>query len=594
MGEFSVNGRLQGTVAVYDAETNEYIVEVHCSNWSSTVARRKSIDEIAMFSERTVETVTRAVVELMRLARRAEQQEREIEGHSVGPGELPKPHDRQQVELTGKELFEWSSDAWGVLKAANRTDLRFFNYQNKLADIQVGAERAMPSPRLLDVVALKGHLVRFAQFTRRDQGGNQVIARPPKELLEDMLGFAAPPLPVLERVVASPYCTAAGEIVTEPGYNEISRFLLHSPGLKLPALPDDPSYQEVQKAKTLLRTELLGDFPFVTDSDAAHAIAAMVSPIVRPMVDGPTPFFMFEAPTQGTGKDRLANAVTWPVIGRKPSVMSIPAHNDELAKKLTSILWSAPQVVLLDNIDRMLNSDELAAILTETEWTDRQMRTQSLMTLKNTCTWMGTANNPEYSIDIARRTVRCRIDTGLEKPWERSPDEFRHPNLEAWVRENRPELLHACLVLVRAWVAAGKPEFSGKPLGSFEAWSYILGGILDLAGFDGFLANSAAAFSSAARDVDEWKIFAGAWWGAYGEQNVTTSKLLALAAEKETLLEIRSGRTSLNATVVMGQALARMRDRVLGRFVVRTGAYNGGRKRNEWRLEQVSEEEKSF
>jgi len=36
----------------------------------------------------------------------------------------------------------------------------------------------------------------------------------------------------------------------------------------------------------------------------------------------------------------------------------------------------------------------------------------------------------------------------------------------------------ACLVMIRAWVNAGRPRPPVRPLGSFESWSYVIGGVL--------------------------------------------------------------------------------------------------------------------
>ena len=33
------------------------------------------------------------------------------------------------------------------------------------------------------------------------------------------------------------------------------------------------------------------------------------------------------------------------------------------------------------------------------------------------------------------------------------------------------------LVLVRAWIAANRPRWTGKKLGSFEQWSDVIGGL---------------------------------------------------------------------------------------------------------------------
>ena len=45
-----------------------------------------------------------------------------------------------------------------------------------------------------------------------------------------------------------------------------------------------------------------------------------------------------------------------------------------------------------------------------------------------------TGNNPEFSKEMARRLLRIRLDAHLERPRQRA--EFRHPDLNTWVRAN--------------------------------------------------------------------------------------------------------------------------------------------------------------
>lgn len=102
------------------------------------------------------------------------------------------------------------------------------------------------------------------------------------------------------------------------------------------------------------------------------------------------------------------------------------------------------------------------------------------------CGFLATANNPVLSDEMTRRSVRIHLDSGLEYPEEGR--DFRHPDLLAWARERRGELIWAALTLGRAWVAAGRPPAPRK-LGGFEAWSEVVGGIFYHAGVDGFLCN---------------------------------------------------------------------------------------------------------
>src|SRR5262249_30785828 len=142
--------------------------------------------------------------------------------------------------------------------------------------------------------------------------------------------------------------------------------------------------------------------------------------------------------------------------------------------------------VLFDNVKGRLAAAPLAAALTAEEWNDRLLGGNRLACVPATCLWLATANNPTLSDEIARRSVPIRLDPNDDQPHLRAG--FRHPDLVGWVRENRPSLVSALLVLARAWVAAGRP-LGTRTLGRFESWSRVLGGILDVAGVTGLLSD---------------------------------------------------------------------------------------------------------
>jgi len=61
--------------------------------------------------------------------------------------------------------------------------------------------------------------------------------------------------------------------------------------------------EQVARARALLVDELLVDFPFVKESDRAHAVAAILLPFLRRMIGGLAPIHLIEAPTKAPVKD---------------------------------------------------------------------------------------------------------------------------------------------------------------------------------------------------------------------------------------------------------------------------------------------------
>jgi hypothetical protein len=320
------------------------------------------------------------------------------------------------------------------------------------------------------------------------------------------------------------------------------------------------------EARRLLLEELLGDFPFVSEADCCNAVVTILDPEVRPLVRGPTPLRLIEAPTEGTGKGLLAQVFGYIAIGLPPEIWTEGGDDDEWRKRITSALLKLPQVLLLDNIRRPLDSSALSAALTAEIWTDRLLGHSRNVSVPVRTTWLATGNNPSYSGEIGRKLVRVRLDASVEHPWERTG--FRHPELATWVRENRGRLLWAALTLIRAWVAEGRPKGT-EVMGSFEDWAATMGGIMQVAGIPGFLQNRQEVYARVASEGEAWRTLVQLWWEEYHEQRIGVDQLLSLATKHKLLTDLRSGRTERGARTAVGMELGKQRDRVIGAYRIR-------------------------
>src|SRR2546426_556828 len=128
-----------------------------------------------------------------------------------------------------------------------------------------------------------------------------------------------------------------------------------------------------------------------------------------------------------------------------------------------------------------------------------------MRSVPNRAVWIATANNVRMHEDIGRRAMFINVDARVEDPWEMSQREqmmgrkFRHENIMRWAHDHRGQLVAAALSLCQAWIAAGQPK--GKyTLGSFESWSWVMGGILDVIGVPGFMENHRARYQAATVD----------------------------------------------------------------------------------------------
>ncbi len=141
--------------------------------------------------------------------------------------------------------------------------------------------------------------------------------------------------------------------------------------------------------------------------------------------------------------------------------------------------------------------------------------------------WIVTGNNVAMNDEMARRSVRIRLDAGVEEPWHRQG--FRHDPLLEWADKHRGELVRAALILVANWLARGAQPFTERTLGSFEAWARIVGGVLRDAGIEGFLQGRQQMRSEVDRDSASWTAFFEVWWRKHSGQPMTAGELVAIA-----------------------------------------------------------------
>lgn len=360
---------------------------------------------------------------------------------------------------------------------------------------------------------LMGRVANFMKETTREDGTIYTPVSPPEVIAKDILALPSyPQFPPLVSVVGFPILLESGEFRTQAGYDPESRCYYHA-AEEIHIGDTEPTEGNVKDAKRLILEDVLGDFPFVDRASLANTVAEMLTPLVRPLITGATPLFAHDAATPGTGKSLLASVCTLPFSISGTSVMTAGRDDDEWRKRITAKLMTGTSHVLIDNIKTKLFSGDLAAALTALIWEDRMLGQTLMIRLPVRCTWVATGNNLSFSDEIARRTVWIRLDAKMERPWQRK--NFRHPKLESWVGKHRSEVLTALMVLVKRWVAEGKPE--GKAtLGSYDEWASIVGGILTAVGIEGFLSNAEKLYDTLDSEREAWVDFFQAWAERYG------------------------------------------------------------------------------
>ncbi len=459
------------------------------------------------------------------------------------------------VVTNNRQIRDIVADAWSALEASDY-GARVFRYGDALVYARQVRE-AHVALESLDAPRLTALLNRSATWVAETEEGFR-NSRVPQDAVRDMLALPHPDIPWLEAVVHLPVVRSDGSMAPVDGYDPDSRLFVatsHAVRAVVAKLSGPPQPQE---ALTFVLREVLGDFPFARDSDRAHAVAALLLPVVRHLVDGPTPLHLIEAPTPGTGKTLLADVIHVVATGEPVEPTPLPRREEEVRKKITSVLLGSPALILLDNINHGIDSPSLAAALTKDRWSDRVLGQSRMVRLPNRAMWLATANNPVLSHEMSRRSVRIRLDADAERPWLR--DGFRHPDLVGWVRAHRGQVIGALLELARGWLLAGAPDV-GVKLGSYAAWARVIGGVLGRAGIDGFLDDRQHDEEAEDPVEAEWRALVALWFERFGTDPVDAKALQQVAAGAG-LLDLDDGPVDRRAKARFSRGLSRRRDRI--------------------------------
>ena len=338
-----------------------------------------------------------------------------------------------------------------------------------------------------------------------------------------------PKVPKLSGVASYPLLLPDGSILQEPGYDSTSGLYLHQSAPMSP-VSEKPGKKEVQDARSFLLNKYLKDFPWADDADKANYLAALISPPLREVIADLFPLIYVTAPERGSGKSLLTALMTTLYGG---AVRTYPENDSEMRKVITAALRGAEPVIVFDNVEGIVGSAALAALLTAKMWTDRILGGSDDGKWPNDRLWMLTGTNVRLGGDHAQRSVRVAIDYGKPDPDRRTG--FAIPDIAQWTQANRGNVIRAALVLARAWQVAGSPE-ADHAMRGFTRWARIIGGILEYHEIPGFLANREENRGHD-QDYAEWERFLFVWSQVYGNRPQLARQVLTDAATNSFLAD---------------------------------------------------------
>lgn len=437
----------------------------------------------------------------------------------TGPAKLPGTDDRPMIAVNEDRLTVIDTITSTLRRKWDGTEL--FNYGGVLA-WRAGVEmQPIARDRFNDLTA------KAAVTVTVDSRGTVVPAWPDNPTQGAALSRAVE-FTALEGITRTPFIRPDGSVCQSAGYDEATRtYLVMSDGLSGMIVPDDPSPEDIAVAVKLLTVEWLGDLMDAMDSspDRANALALMLTPLVRALVPL-APLAVVNGLQMGVGKNLLADLLSILATGEVAQPLPYSRDDEENRKVITAAFRSGKSLLVFDEAHH-IEGAALQRAITSGTYTDRILGVSTNAEWPNRITWMSLGNNVSVAGDMARRFYMIRLAPKVEKPEDRSADDFRHPDIKEWTKQHRAELVSAALTLVRAWFVAGQPQnAAGRKMGSFEQWGGMVGGILDTAGVDGFLGNLLEWRSESDYERAFWLDHYRWLVRAFGEGDFTTAEVV--------------------------------------------------------------------
>lgn len=389
-----------------------------------------------------------------------------------------------------------------------------------------GVTRPTGSPTIqaLPPANLRERMTRFATFTKFNKRGEVVLAHPAAWLVAAVDVRADwPGIRHLAGVSDAPVLRADGSVWQTPGYDQRTGVLFETSQSFPPIHPETDIDDASAAVDTLL--EVVCDFPFEAPEHRAAWLASLLTPLARFAFEGPAPLFLVDANIRAAGKGLLAQTIARIVLGRDMPVSSYAHEDEEMRKRVTSIALAGDRLVLLDNIEGLFGNATLSRALTACSWKDRLLGCNQEIDLPLLSAWYATGNNVSITGDVARRTMHVRLDVLDERPEGRMG--FRHPNLLAWIGQERPRLLAAALTILVAFCRAGRPSQDLTPYGSFEGWSDLVRQAVVWVGLPDPHLTQVRLVEVADVGAGALREFLLAWKGLNADRPVVLSQMLA-------------------------------------------------------------------
>jgi hypothetical protein len=322
----------------------------------------------------------------------------------------------------------------------------------------------IPSIRRLGVAGLGRMAGQSARWMRYDHFGALQRIDPPRPVIEQILEVPPSwPFPPLSGLITAPTLRPDFTLLDKEGYDPQTGCYCDFAGLKLPAIPANPTRRQAETAVQLL-LEPVDTFPWVDAPSRSGAVAGVITPVVRSCLDV-VPMCLVTARVAGSGKTYFVNLCSAIATGQAAAVMAMGVR--EFEKRLVMAALNGHPIIVIDNVRRLLEGDLLCQLVEQRSLGLRPLGTSDKIDVLNCFTVYATGNNAQVTADLGRRVIRPALDANMANPEKK---EHARKRLREEVLARRGEYVAAALTVVLYYRQAGRPN--ALPwLASYGLWS---------------------------------------------------------------------------------------------------------------------------
>lgn len=395
-----------------------------------------------------------------------------------GEGENAVPVDSTDEIILKDDQLPAILDRLAQILAAGAKGARVYRRGTQLVQLvragpasarECGRTRGRLVIRSVTAAGLQDQLGRLARFYRPSRDGTKL--RPvalPMMYANALLARSNHELPALTGIMYAPTLRPDGTFASDPGYDAATGLYLDFEQGQFPAINPCPTKDDAIEALSKL-TYPLSDFPVKESSDMAVLLASIITCVIRPALPS-APGFGYSAPTMGAGKTLAAKVASMIATGASAPVTPPPTSDNpaEFEKTVSALILDGRPIILIDNVESVLESPYLAALLTSENSVIRVLGSSMTVVMSADAVWLFTGINLQVAGDLTTRILIVMLDPGEEHPEQRAFD----LDLHEYIPKHRPELVVAALTVILGFLRSGiDPATLCKPWGRFEKWS---------------------------------------------------------------------------------------------------------------------------